>query len=1008
MNYNHISISEKQAANIVKELYGISASAKALAGEIDFNFRIKAAGKNYLLKVSRPDADMEYLDFQQSLLEHVQKTKIVTDSPKILKTKKGEKSTTTTDSSGNIRVVRLISWIEGRLWSAVNPVNNNLLFSLGEQAAHITLSLNTFDHVHAHRAFQWDISQASWTFEHLHLFDGKQKQIAAFFQGKYKSILPGLETLRKGVVHNDVNDNNIIVTNDLLNPKVKSVIDYGDAIYTAIINDLAIAIAYAIMNKPDPLQAALPLIQGYNKTYPLQDEELKMLYVLVAMRLIISVCKSAINKQKEPQNKYLLISEKAAWDLLERWYEINEDMAYYYFRACCGKSAHPNEELFTKWAANTPCKLTDLFPTLSFNSLYTIDLSVGSNWLGSKAEIQDPELNLYKIKHLYNEYPQHLISGGYLETRSLYSTASFKKESNDGPAYRTVHLGIDFWVEAGTAIHSLFDGEVFNLINNDLNKDFGPTLILKHKLQDFTFFSLYGHLSQSTLSLLKQGQSINKGDPIGYIGNSEENGNWTPHLHFQLILDILGNRDNFPGVTFPAEVQVWKSICPDPNLLFKEKELELKDDLAAQEIISYRKQHLGKSLSLSYNTPLKMLRGDGVYLIDGTGRKYLDTVNNVAHVGHEHPRVVKAGKDQMSVLNTNTRYLHQNIKNFAQELLSTFPKKLSVVHFVNSGSEANELAMRMAKNYTNQKDFIALEMGYHGNTGGCIDISSYKFDRKGGKGAPENTHIVPLPDSFRGIYRGTDNAAKYAAHIPQQIDNIKSKGRGLAAFISESILSCAGQIELPKGYLNASYTAVRKAGGICIADEVQVGCGRTGSAYWGFQLHNVIPDIVTIGKPIGNGHPLAAVVCTQEIAAAFADGMEYFNTFGGNPVSCAIGLEVLRVIKDEKLQQNAHTIGNYLIHQLKDIQKEFPVFGDIRGQGLFLGIELVDSKLNPLPDKAHYLVNRMKDYGILMSIDGRDNNVLKIKPPMVFSKANADELIYRLKIVVREDYLQEF
>jgi len=312
----------------------------------------------------------------------------------------------------------------------------------------------------------------------------------------------------------------------------------------------------------------------------------------------------------------------------------------------------------------------------------------------------------------------------------------------------------------------------------------------------------------------------------------------------------------------------------------------------------------------------------------------------------------------------------------------------------------------MTKAFTGKKDMIAVEVGYHGNTNGCIEISSYKFDSKGGEGAPEHTHIVPLPDSFRGLYQGKNSGKKYTHHIQNQIEAIQKKGRNVAGFICESIISCGGQIELPKDYLKIAYQAVRKAGGVCISDEVQVGCGRVGSHFWGFELYDVIPDIVTIGKPIGNGHPLAAVVCTREIADAFANGMEYFNTFGGNPVSCSIGLEVLNVIKDEHLQENALNVGNLLKTELQELQNDVPIIGDVRGQGLFLGFELVDIDKRPLAEKVTYLVNRMKDFGILMSIDGKDNNVIKIKPPMVFSNENVDELIDRLKLVFKEDFMK--
>ncbi|MBT8385003.1 MAG: aminotransferase class III-fold pyridoxal phosphate-dependent enzyme, partial [Bacteroidia bacterium] len=282
----------------------------------------------------------------------------------------------------------------------------------------------------------------------------------------------------------------------------------------------------------------------------------------------------------------------------------------------------------------------------------------------------------------------------------------------------------------------------------------------------------------------------------------------------------------------------------------------------------------------------------------------------------------------------------------------------------------------------------------------------YKFDGKGGAGAPEHTHIIPLPDVFRGKHRGINSGDLYAEEVKKQLDKIKAKGRNVGGFIIEPIISCGGQIELPDGFLATAYRYIKEAGGLCISDEVQTGCGRMGKTFWGFQLYDVVPDIVTIGKPLGNGHPLAAVACTREVADKFANGMEYFNTFGGNPVSCAIGTEVLKIVKRDKLQENALEIGEFLKDELSNLAIEFPIIGDVRGQGLFLGIELVDIKLNPLEEQADYLVNRMKDYGILMSTDGVDRNVLKIKPPMVFNKENAVELIFYLRKVLAEDFMK--
>ncbi|MDD3722214.1 MAG: aminotransferase class III-fold pyridoxal phosphate-dependent enzyme [Lutibacter sp.] len=1009
MMYNNLKISTEQAEKILLELFNIKGIATQLPGEIDLNFKVETAheAKN-ILKISRPDEDETFLDFQQQLLQYVEVNGEKLIAPKIIKDKTRNIISEITDEFGKQRKVRLLTWISGRVWSQVNPQLDELRYSLGEECGKLTKVLQGFQHPKAHREFDWDIAQSIWTKKHLHLFNSEEKAIISYFQAQFEEDLESFNTLRKSVVHNDANDNNVIVSPDLIQPQVTSIIDFGDAVYTQIINDVAIACAYAIMNHNDPLEASLPIIKGYHSKFPLDEIELAHLYNAIAMRLVISVTKSAINKIKEPSNVYLLISEKPAWEVLKKWQEIDKDFAHYSFREVCGFAAHPNQQKFSNWAAQNDFSLIDLFPTIKKNEIQQLDLSVSSKWIGHQQDFNDLELFEYKINKLQSQHPTKIIAGGYLEPRPLYTSSAFDKIGNNGRESRTIHLGIDFWLPKNTPVHALFDGEVVVSYNNAGNKLYGGLIILKHQIEDLEFYTLYGHLSIESVEDRKIGARIKQGACIGYLGNKQENGNWVPHLHFQVMLSLLNFKIDFPGVAFYNQIAVWKSICPNPNLFFNTTGLQKNETISNDELIAYRKQHLGKSLSLQYQVPIKMVRGAGPYILDQFGKKYLDTVNNVAHVGHEHYAVVKAGQEQMALLNTNTRYLHENINELAKELLETLPPELNVLHFVNSGSEANELAIRMVKAATGQKDIIASEVGYHGNSNMCIDISSYKFDGKGGKGAPEHTHIFPLPDAFRGKYRGKNTGEQYANEVQKQIENIQAKGRAVGAIIVEPIISCGGQIELPKGFLAKSYELIRAAGGLCISDEVQTGCGRMGKSFWGFQLHDVVPDIVTIGKPLGNGHPLAAVACTQEVADKFANGMEYFNTFGGNPVSCAIGAEVLRTVKREKLQENALMVGEFLKEELKKLSKDFPIIGDIRGQGLFLGVELVNSELKPLEAQTNYLANRMKDHGILMSTDGLDHNVLKIKPPIVFTKENAKETILYLRKIFAEDFMNSF
>lgn len=436
--------------------------------------------------------------------------------------------------------------------------------------------------------------------------------------------------------------------------------------------------------------------------------------------------------------------------------------------------------------------------------------------------------------------------------------------------------------------------------------------------------------------------------------------------------------------------------------------------LSKTETIHLRKKHISEACQLFFKEdPLKIVRAERQYMVDEDGNSYLDCINNVCHVGHCHPYVADEACKQIRILNTNNRYLHDNLVLLAKKLTETLPEKLCVVYLVNSGSEANDLAIRLARHYTRGTEMITLDHAYHGHVSSVMDISPYKLNTNvdGSHLKPDFVHVVPCPDSYRGKYRDdkyspTEIGKKYAEEVKDTISKIHQQGKQLCMYIAESMQSCGGQIIMPEGYLKRVYKYVHDAGGVCIADEVQVGFGRVGSHFWAFQPEGVEPDIVTMGKPMGNGHPVAAVVTTQAISDKFkASGMQYFNTYGGNPVSCAVALAVLHVIEDEKLQEHALRVGNYWINKVKEIMQHFPIIGDVRGRGLFLGIDLVRDRntREPATQEAQTVVRRMKDEArILISSDGPYNNVLKTKPPMCFSEENVDEFCSKLTEILTD------
>ncbi|XP_059175792.1 ethanolamine-phosphate phospho-lyase-like [Physella acuta] len=435
--------------------------------------------------------------------------------------------------------------------------------------------------------------------------------------------------------------------------------------------------------------------------------------------------------------------------------------------------------------------------------------------------------------------------------------------------------------------------------------------------------------------------------------------------------------------------------------------------LTKTQSLELRKKYIGPSCTLFFKSdPLKIVRASGQYMYDEENNEYLDCINNVCHVGHCHPKVVEAASEQMKTLNTNSRFLHDNMLVLAQKLVATMPEGLCMVYFANSGSEANDLAIRLARHHTKATEIISLDRAYHGHVVSLIDISTYKLNnmKDGVHTKPDFVHIAECPDTYRGKYRSSDHTEEelsklYAANVDDIITNITNKNKKVCCFIAEAMQSCGGQVIYPKDYLKKVSKSVKAAGGVCIIDEVQVGFGRVGTHMWSFSAQDMVPDIVTLGKPMGNGHPISAVITTREIAASFeACGVEYFNTYGGNPVSCAVGLAVLDVIEKENLMENARKIGALMSTKLNALKSKYPLIGEVRGVGMFWGLDLVKDNVSrkPATEEAAYVVKRLKEERILYSRDGLDENVLKFKPPMCFNEKNVETLITKLDLIFQE------
>ena len=1000
--------SPEEACIIAQEHYGIRATAiHALPSELDRNYRLQSAsGERYVLKIAHSSVSDSVLDLQNKTQRHLRKTMDI--FPQIIPAASGEDIIRIHANDGESYRARLLRYIEGIPLCDFRPHSDALLADIGRQLGALSAAMQGFSHQEKRLHYRWNIGNLSQVARYGADLPPAKKSLLEHFLRLYEDeVAPTLPQLRHSFSYNDPNDTNILVrAQGPARPRVAGMIDFGDMVYGATVADLAVALAYIMMGSERPLDQATSVVRAYHGAFPLREVELRLLFPLIGARLCLSVCISWHQQKQEPDNRHLSISESGAWDLLTKLRGIHPRFAHYHFRSTCGLPACPQTAAVVDWLdAQSPEPI--LGKPLTAENSKTVDCGMTSRLLARVTDLADPATFAEPLRRRLGE--NTIGIGLYDEARPIYLADMF---AIDHHQRRTVHLGADLFAPPETAIYAPLAGTIHSLADCANEQDYGPVLILKHEPKpDLCFYTLYGHLSPSALERWAVGDWVEAGDTLARIGDYPRNGNWTPHLHFQIVVDLLDFDDNFPGVGAPRQRALWTSLSPDPNSILRlPYSIQPPANTARKDLIRRRRTALNPALSLSYQAPLKITRGFMHHLYDEDGQPYLDCVNNVAHVGHNHPRVVQAAQDQMALLNTNTRYLHDTMVEYAEALTETLPKPLTVCFFVNSGSEANELALRLATAYSGGTEFIVIDHAYHGHTSALIDISPYKFDGPGGRGKPAHVEVAEMPDGFRGPQRGFDARAGeyYARSVADAIASVHARDGKLAAFIAEGIMGCGGQLPLPAGYLKRAYAMAREAGGVCIADEVQTGFGRAGDHFWSFELGGVVPDIVTMGKPMGNGHPLGAVVTTPEIAAAFANGMEYFNTFGGNPVSCAIGMEVLSIIQDEDLLRSARDIGAYWIERLRELSERFPIIGQVRGAGLFLGIELVRDpvSLEPADWEATCIAERMKGRGILVSTEGPHHNVLKLKPPMCFGHEQVDLFVDVLAEVLGDTVLR--
>ena len=995
----------RQLQDLLKQQFGLQGSWKSLPGELDANYRLEDPSRGtYLVKVAHPDSELAHVELQIAVLDHLASYELRVAVPQALRGGSGGAHVPLETQEGP-RALWVSTWLPGVVLAERAIASHDLCVDVGRCLGEVDRALGELDDEGAKRPqLKWNLCNADWIGGQIRgIADPSVAEAVRRVHSRYvDSVAARLETIPRGIVHNDANDHNLLVS--IADPsRLVGLFDFGDLCETVRVAEAAIAATYLAMLSDDPLLAIDAVVRGYHTELPLSDEERELVVPLIETRLAVSLTNAAVEQQKRPEDPYVTVSQEGAARLLLQLDGRSQRVASVRLARACGESVGHSQDLGA-WLASLAGELVPVLDVgQPVDEMPILDLSFETLLVGDSVLEVDAEVFSRRVDEAMRAREAECAIGRYREPRPIYTDAAFGGLLVNAPR-RSVHLGIDLFAAAGTAVRAPLAGRVVDVRVCPGHLDYGGLVVLAHEGPGGEFCTLYGHLDPRSCEDLECDSLLEAGQAFARLGAREVNGGWPPHLHLQLLDHPAGELEGVPWeVADPDDLEAHLEVFPDPSPLVGLADQRAVWSAPADDLRSGRERFFAANLRTSYDEPVALVRGSRHVLFDRDGRRYLDAYNNVPHVGHCHPRVVEAVARQTALLATNTRYLHGGIQRYAERLCGLVPDSLSVVFFTPSGSEANELALRLARQHTSREDVCVMDHGYHGHTNAAVAMSPYKFRQPGAPSKPDWVHVTAQPDTYRGPHRGADAGARYSADVVAIIDALCERGQAPAAYLSECLPSVGGQHELPLGFLASVYEAVRGAGGVCIADDVQTALWRTGEHCFGFERQEVVPDILVLGKPLGNGFPLGAVMTSREIAESFARGPEFFSTFGGSTVAMAAGLAVLDVLDEEELRLNAKTVGRRLLGDLRALQEVHPLVGDVRGRGLFIGVELVldgDSK-SPATELAHRVKNRLRARRILIGTEGPHDNILKIRPPMTFDAAAAECLVVELDRVLR-------
>jgi 4-aminobutyrate aminotransferase-like enzyme/Ser/Thr protein kinase RdoA (MazF antagonist) len=953
------AVSAAQAEQLLATHYGITGRAESLGSQQDKNFLVfDASGAHVgVLKIANPafsTVELEAQDAAALLIAGAEPTARVSVP---LPNRSGQPYTAVTGLLDGTAHVRLLRYLPGGTLVDDGYLSPDVVAGMGELAGRVSRALADFTHPGLDRILQWDLRYGKAVVDELisHVADAAARgAIAEATAEAWARIEPLAAALPRQAVHLDLTDANIVVSrSDSGARHPDGVIDFGDLSDTWAVSELGITISSVLGHPGTGPTSILPGIKAFHAIRPLTEPEARAVWPMIVLRTAVLLVSDAQQAALDPDNEYVTEQTDAQWRMFEQATSLPIDVMTELIRSALGfgQALEPLDGAM----------LTGSNPA----SVVTLDLSPTSSMFDD---------GVFGVAAEDDAARRAVRAGAALVVTRFGEPRLTRAPFLSEHAPDVVATGVGLWPAHSVTLAAPWPGAVI--------RD-GDTVTIRGD----------HHVVSVTDAVAVSGDRVEAGAPFATI----DEGRWAT------VTVRPVHAPAAPAFSSPELAAGWLALVRDPRPLLGLPALAATEE---RDLLARRDNSFARVQEHYYREPPQIERGWRNYLMSTTGRVYLDMVNNVTVLGHAHPRVADAANRQLRRLNTNSRFNYEAVVEFSERLAATLPAPLDTVFLVNSGSEASDLALRLAMATTGRRDVLAVREAYHGWTYATDAVSTSTADNPNALTTrPDWVHTVESPNSFRGKYRG-DDVGGYAADAVRQVDDMAAAGRPLAAFICEPVYGNAGGMALPDGYLAEVYAAVRAHGGLAVADEVQVGYGRLGHWFWGFHQQGVVPDIVSVAKSIGNGYPLGAVITSRAIAEAFSAQGYFFSSTGGSPLSCTIGLTVLDVLADEDLQGNALRVGEHLKARLLGLRERHPLVGTVHGTGLYLGVELVRDvdALTPAAEETAAICDRMLDLGVVIQPTGDHLNILKTKPPLCIDVAGADFYVDALDRVLTEGW----